>query len=176
LRFLGLEYNGATNKLKARTKKGAELEFDKWDLAAAVAATEKGNKQYIKKQGIPWKDLFQSKIFGYIQARLYAGNYSLENIEQDFKLRPSPGSWTEMYPSYGMINSTERLRRRLTKVRDGRHALSTEERQTIFNSSSLANAWLAGRLRAARKANPSELELRYRHKARHQKTVGLEYR
>jgi hypothetical protein len=29
LRFLGLEYNGATNKLKARTKKGAELEFDK---------------------------------------------------------------------------------------------------------------------------------------------------
>lgn len=40
LKFLGLTYNGATDKLYASTRAGASLEFDKQDLVQAVRARE----------------------------------------------------------------------------------------------------------------------------------------
>jgi len=37
---LGLEYNGTTDKLYARTRKGSRLEFDKEDLILAIEKSE----------------------------------------------------------------------------------------------------------------------------------------
>jgi len=36
LKFLGIEYNGETNKLRARTRKGSSLLYDKEALIDAV--------------------------------------------------------------------------------------------------------------------------------------------
>lgn len=130
LKFLGLEYDGTINKLRAKTRKGSTLLYDKEALVSAVQATEIGNKQYIRGLGKSWTDFFQSKILGYIQARLYAGSFDLANLEQDFSYTYKPGSWTENYP----------------KKID-----SSIGKPTVFNASSFANTWLLRRLKKTRK-------------------------
>jgi hypothetical protein len=126
LKFLGLLYDPWKDKIKSKTKSGTELTFTKSDLVSAVAATEKDNKQYVK--GLPrnWQDFFQSRILGYIQARLYAGKWDLNNLEQDFSYRYKPGSWAQYCPrkpTPGMLLPN------------------------VFNSSSIANGWMLDRLK-----------------------------
>lgn len=128
LKFLGKEYDFTLDKLRAKTRKGSTLLYDKEDLVSALQATEK-NKQYVRGLGKTWNDFFQSKIFGYIQARLYSGKYDLSNMEQDFSYTWEPGSWADKFPHYGY---------------------NRDEKPNVFSSSSIANTWLLKRLKATR--------------------------
>jgi hypothetical protein len=93
MKFLGLTYLHMEDKLMAETKKGSRLKFEREDLVGAVAAAEKGNKRYIPGLSGKWTDFVQSRILGFIQARLYAGSFDLENIEQDFRYSSHYNSW-----------------------------------------------------------------------------------
>lgn len=134
LKFLGLEYNGITNILKAATRNGAELKynktkliedqleklnFDKW-----YEGKPSGNKWY--KSTETWENLIKSKLFGFIQSRLYQGKWNLDDLKQSFKLDPKSGSLIEKFYE--------------TKV--------NEEKLTVFNSTTFASAWLIEKLRS----------------------------
>jgi hypothetical protein len=45
--------------------------------------------------GGSWEDYFKSRLMGFIQSRLYNGNWNLENLEQDFEMKFVRGSWMD---------------------------------------------------------------------------------
>jgi hypothetical protein len=91
LKFLGLEFDGQT--LKAKTRKGSELVFDKHNLVMDYLARE----WKTTPSSFSWSYLARSDIMGFFQARLYQGDYNLKNYSQDFRLKFTPGSWTDHY-------------------------------------------------------------------------------
>jgi len=124
LKFLGLEFDGQT--LKAKTRKGSELLFDKHNLVMDYLARE----WKTTPSPFSWSYLARSDIMGFFQARLYQGDYNLKNYSQDFRLKFTPGSWTDHY--FKWIEKLERgadHMRFLAKL-SGIHL-------TVFNSTSL---------------------------------------
>lgn len=89
LKFLGMEFDGNLNKLSASTRGGSKLVFDKMDLISSVDYADfldriNANPDSIDLDGFSmtfdkWKskytfrDLVKSKLFGFIQSRLYQG-------------------------------------------------------------------------------------------------------
>lgn len=65
LKFLGLEYDGTADRLRARTRKGADLVFDKHDLNLAVAARERalssGRSYRVPSTEFNTVDFFETK-------------------------------------------------------------------------------------------------------------------
>jgi len=94
LRFLGLEYDPETDQLRARTRNGSELLFDKQELMEAVNIRDRGGAlaweagEYSDSELTrdTWETWLKSKIQGYITARLYAGSWDLKDLQQDFSM------------------------------------------------------------------------------------------
>jgi hypothetical protein len=42
-----------------------------------------------------WKEMVNHKIFGFIQSRLYQGDWNILNLEQDFRLKYCKKSWID---------------------------------------------------------------------------------
>lgn len=134
LKFLGLTYDGTTDKLKASTRKGAELVFDKQDLVMAVKARERqtaistspGDVKSTEGSAFSWREFVTSSISGFIQSRLYSDSWNAEEITQNFELTYVRSSWVHSY---------------LARPDKGR------ERLDVFNSSSFACYHLARILR-----------------------------
>lgn len=106
LKFLGLEYDGHTDILYANTKKGSRVFLthvrrNKILNMLEIENLENRLKEVLIREGKlddpyhSWAELFESRLGGAIQARLYAGNFNLQNIEQDFRLKAGTGSWLE---------------------------------------------------------------------------------
>lgn len=95
-KFLGLEYDGIQGILRAHTREGSRLVYDKVLLVEYVrerlllSETSPKKRKY---KGV-FEDLVESTIYGLIQARLYSGSYTTEKLEQDFRLTFLSGSWT----------------------------------------------------------------------------------
>jgi len=131
LKFLGLEFDGESLSAKTRGdpalgKKGSTLVFDKHNLVKEYLAREWKTKSV----EFSWSYLARSDIFGFFQARLYQGDYNLKEYSQDFKLKFSPGSWTDHYCKW-----LEKLER--GSKHDKFIAKLTGIHLTVFNSTSL---------------------------------------
>lgn len=130
LKFLGLEYDGRRNELKAKTRKGSELKYDKQDLITIInkeADLSSINYKHYK-DGRTWESLIKSKLLGFIQSRLYQGDWNLEGYEQSFDLNPKKGSWVEHW--YHITRQKQ-----------------TNVILNVFNSTTFASEWLVSILR-----------------------------
>lgn len=137
LKFLGCEYDGNTNIFKAKTKKGSELEVtvEPENLIKIARFLESTDLRGVSSEvhlGSSWEDMIKSKIMGFIQSRIYSGNWNLEDLEQDFTLKYCLNSWTD-------------------KFKD-KHAMKTVKHLNIFNSSSVACRSLTNILRGRTKS------------------------
>jgi len=83
LKFLGLVYDGVSDTLEAKTRKGATLRYDKQDLLKALAEREAENKKERKDSYMDgagelikdsWEEFIRSSVTGFIQSRLYSGS------------------------------------------------------------------------------------------------------
>lgn len=137
LKFLGLVYDGEKDKLYADTRKGAKLIFDKQDLIKAYNNLRE-NSDWTGHDTESWRtrkwkdkftfeDLVSSKLFGFIQSRLYQGSWNMEDYEQEFRLTYKRNS----YVAYSMKLKSSALR----------------EKFTIFNSSTYASEWMVKKLK-----------------------------
>lgn len=43
-------------------------------------------------KGDSWEDYFRSRLIGFVQSRLYSGEWNLDNLEQDFDMKFVNGS------------------------------------------------------------------------------------
>lgn len=133
LKFLGLEFDGET--LKASTRKGSKLIFDKEDLIEALRerniATSPGNKDFVEDPK-SWMSFTKAQYFGFIMSRLYTGKWNLHLDEaQDFRIKFRIGSWCSEYQKWldkpTKRGSQNELLRKLVGIK-----------LSVFNSSSIA--------------------------------------
>lgn len=127
IKFLGKVFSWRDGKIRSETRSGKSLELDKRELMA----------EYDLRDGIyhpdgrpSWEIFMKSKIAGWIQSRLYIGEWSSERIQQEFEYWYNKGSWSDF-----------------NRFRD-------KESRTVldvFNSSSVASGWLVKRLKPARR-------------------------
>lgn len=130
LKFLGLEFDGTT--LKAKTRKGSELEFDKEELIDAVLDRENIKNDYKgpHKSKSTWENLIKSRLLGFIQSRLYQGDWNCENIDQCFEFNYRKYSWSWKYSHKAV------------------------ETVNVFNSTTFASEWLVKKLRSIDSMKP----------------------
>jgi hypothetical protein len=96
LKFLGLEFDG--RMFSASTRKGSRLVYTSSVKTALKQIDEKlallsstGLSENVKTE-YTWDAVFKSKYIGWVQARLYEGNWNPE-VVQDFELKFGNGSW-----------------------------------------------------------------------------------
>jgi len=118
LKFLGLEFDGRI--FRAHTRKGSFLPLgdeqkqliEMFDMIQRdqTFSTAEEVLDYLEEkvekrshtgsysdflQGNSWESYFKSRLIGFIQSRLYQGQWNLENLEQDFELKFIKGSWMD---------------------------------------------------------------------------------
>lgn len=101
LKYLGMEYDGTT--LRAHTRRGSALEVGSNIKQAIRSIRQYEQKNYTgmintmsnsrSASLVSWQEIFSSKLIGYIQSRLYQGDWELKDLHQDFNLSYIPGSW-----------------------------------------------------------------------------------
>jgi hypothetical protein len=122
LRFLGLEFDG--KKFSANTRQGSKLVLtdkikllmemfqelhDKTGILSPEELFEHINQRF-ETTGVSeklillntWEDYFRSRLIGFVQSRLYNGDWNLEGIEQDFTMKFVEGSWMSTKLSRGV--------------------------------------------------------------------------
>lgn len=128
LKFLGLVYDPWTETLRSDTKKGKTLEMklDKAgiDIETLMREHDLRYGKYHNPNAKSWEMFITSSLAGWVQSRLYSGFWQLDKFFQDFTYTFAAGSWSKTIGSKVDVN---------TEV-------------GIFNSSSIASAWLAARL------------------------------
>lgn len=135
LKFLGLEYDGVLDKLRAKTRKGSNLYYDKEDLVRAYQEREQTFKDSSNSiLGTKWQDFIDSKLAGFIQNRLYTGAWNLDEFEQDFDLSYQSGTYADYV--------TEKK----IKYYDRYFGLLPVE-FNVFNITSYASEWLVKKLK-----------------------------
>jgi len=94
LKFLGLEYDYKTKNFLANTRKGSRLMMATTfgDILASEVLSRKLDAEIGHKYGT-WRHIFESRIVGFLIARLYQGSWKSDEIEQDFRLHFSNNSW-----------------------------------------------------------------------------------
>jgi hypothetical protein len=94
LQFLGLNFDGKT--LKARTRNGADLILDHKKLEMIEEhLIEREGQSALKNRRGTWKEIFRSKLIGFIQSRLYQNKWNLRELEQNFSYTFIHGSWAD---------------------------------------------------------------------------------
>lgn len=118
LKYLGLTYHPQDGSLHASTRKGSTLSLGK-PFEKRILESESSRLEHIFNEANPYRKssraIWENKIFGLIQSRLYSGSWNINLPEQDFSWKPIHGSWGSW--------------------RDRRNI-------NIFNSSSKAIRWL----------------------------------
>lgn len=129
LKFLGLIYDGKKNELCSKTRKGANLVYDKDELIQALV-DEKVDAQMNSgsRRSKRWVDFIKSKIAGLVQSRMYLGEWAPDKILQDFVLRAETNSWVHhrCKSQWGRVSAVRRLGSEIN----------------VFNASSIACASL----------------------------------
>lgn len=67
-----MEYDGEKDQLRANTRNGSKLIYDKASLLEALESGYLG--KYRPNSGDTWERFVRSKFAGFIQARLYNGS------------------------------------------------------------------------------------------------------
>ena len=113
-KFLGLQFDGRV--LSARTRKGSTLVLSD-QLSQASSAVENleslssplmspGNTLFKLEKALhekwSWESLMKNKM-GYIMSSLYNNTWNLKKQDQDFTLKFSKGTWTDIYVSKSFI-------------------------------------------------------------------------
>lgn len=149
LKFLGLEYDGDKDLLRASTRNGSTLEYDKASLLEAIEAGYfphlDGYTKHTTRKG-NWEQFVRSKFAGFLMARLYNGSWNQEELWQSFELSFHTGSWVWRYKKWASwIHQPYYLpkgdtpwekytkRQKLNAIREG-----NATKLTVFNSTSLA--------------------------------------
>lgn len=99
LKFLGLTYDGKS--LRADTRKGSTLVANNKRIELGLINWSKFRSKGVSQKAT-FESLTKSHIWGYIQSRLYSGEWNLDNISQDFlyKIWKLPeGSWGKRFYS-----------------------------------------------------------------------------
>lgn len=95
LKFLGLTFDG--KNFSASTRKGSRLVFAR----SVRSALKQIDRRFSELEGLggiysgssdSWNRVFQSKYIGWVQARLYSGEWN-PSVVQDFELKFGNGSW-----------------------------------------------------------------------------------
>lgn len=137
LKFLGMVYDGNTETLQADTRKGSKLIYDKQDLVEAHLESHQIPENATESWFKVWKDkdtfenLVKSKLFGFIQSRLYQGSWNMSDYEQCFELTFKTDSYCGKFED---------------KIRE-----KYCEKMDIFNSTTFASEWLVKKLKTIRK-------------------------
>jgi hypothetical protein len=135
LKFLGLVYDPFKDTLSASTRSGSELElkleFKGTDLDTIIREYDIRHGLYHPTPSATWEMMLRSHLAGWIQSRLYSGYWSTDSIFQSFAYTFVSQSWS---------NKIGRKCDPSTEV-------------GIFNSSSVASAWLAAQLRGGSNKN-----------------------
>jgi len=128
LKFLGMEYDPFRNILKASTRKGSKLELELksegMDLETVIREFDIRHGLYHPNPSQSWEMMIKSNLAGWIQSRLYSGYWSTDSIFQDFSYTFASQSWSNKIG--GKCDATVKV--------------------GLFNSSSVASAWLAAQL------------------------------
>lgn len=127
LKFLGLIYNGETNELSSKTRKGKQLVIA---LEKAIKITAIATKKNVWSDKDIWLKLFQSKLGGFILASLYSGTLDLATHLDNWEISAVQRSWTKTVAK--RIYYKERIK------------------PTLYNGSSIASRWLMNKLRRKR--------------------------
>jgi hypothetical protein len=162
LKFLGLVYDPFKDELRANTRKGSKLIFDKQELMKADNMREAlrsvlpnhdlevsadletdailndlsvGNNSLKDMKLDTWDEWMLSKIKGFFVSRLYSGSWDLKELEQDFNYTFVRNSWAS---------------------RSGRW--QGDIHIDIFNSSSIACRSLLNALRSQWKHEKAQLD------------------
>jgi len=139
LKFLGLTYDGIKNELRASTRKGSTLLYDKHGLVLGkLEEWDRLAEDYPNnlKGEYTWEELIKSKLLGFIQSRLYQGSWNLDGYEQCFDLNERKGSLMHYMAK----------RRKITVPVD------------VFNSTTFASEWLVKKLSLLKYKTPPASE------------------
>jgi hypothetical protein len=134
LKFLGLIYDGRTNRIRAATRKGSDLIYDKEELVRMIYESKVKPTYEERKRATSWNSwemMIKSKLIGFIQSRLYQGDWNLDGYEQSFELNDKEGSYTNLY----------QVRWRQAEL------------ITVFNSTTFASEWLVKKLKTMKVYN-----------------------
>jgi len=156
LKFLGLEYDGVTNQLRANTRKGSKLVYDKASLLEAIEGglydTSGSVSGGIPKATQSWEKFAVSKYAGWVLSRLYNGSWNQDEYVQNFSLRYSKGTWVSEYVKWAKVQEQKEHRTKAENIRLmllGRGDLEPDDPDwlelnqdllhlTVFNSTSIA--------------------------------------
>lgn len=131
LKFLGLTYDGNLDKLMGSTRNGSTLIYDKEELVSALQNREENERSKARDSdqvlnSDTWSSFTQSKVFGFIQNRIYTGAWNLDEFEQNFQLTYEPNTYIDRYRGKLPV------------------------KLNVFNSTSYASEYLVERLRTAK--------------------------
>lgn len=143
LKFLGMVYNPWEETIRSDTRKGKSLKLTE-DWEELIIQQDRKHGIYHKEGTKTWEMFIESKLSGFLQARMYSGSWGLEDLQQDFTLTYKRNSWTKKYREEGM---------------------------TIFNSSSFASGWLYSQL-ASRKSERYRRLMRHWTEKQRKATAG----
>jgi len=142
LKFLGLEFDG--RELHANTRNGSKLLLTR-DIKQAIQAINhlehemwrdesKHSGFMSSKERVldNWYNLFKSRLIGHLVSRMYIGDWTLKDYEQDFGLKFVTTSWLDLKWQ----------------------SLKAHKPYTIFNASSYASWSLAEILRHRYNSKP----------------------
>jgi Reverse transcriptase (RNA-dependent DNA polymerase) len=102
LKFLGLVFDGESLMAKTRTGSSLKLIGKIEQLAYIINWLEaneyKQSEDYVPQLALKtnWEELFKSKLIGWIQSRMYIGEWDITEIRQDFTLQFQNQSWTQL--------------------------------------------------------------------------------
>jgi hypothetical protein len=131
LKFLGMTYDGNLDKLMGSTRNGSTLIYDKSELVSALQDREENERSKARDSdqvlnSDTWKSFTQSKVFGFIQNRIYTGAWNLDEFEQNFQITYEPDTYIDRYRGKLPV------------------------KLNVFNSTSFASEYLVERLRTAK--------------------------
>lgn len=131
LKFLGLTYDGNLDKLMGSTRNGSTLIYDKQELVSALQDREANERSKARDSdqvlnSDTWDSFTKSKVFGFIQNRIYTGSWNLDEFEQNFQLTYEPNTYIDRYRGKLPV------------------------KLNVFNSTSFASEYLVERLRTSK--------------------------
>lgn len=130
LKFLGMSYDG--RHLRADTRKGSTLIFDKGGLLNALARGHIKWYDLREKSKYSLDNFVNSHLTGFAMSRMYIGKWNLR-LDQDFRLKYEAGSWVDRYESWRKRHRWSILPHDLFNYRLAEENLKL----TVFNSSSI---------------------------------------
>lgn len=141
LKFLGKKFTFTNNPLphtqggilENSTRNSKKFLFDQHELIMKAANYDSYLMKNDGKFPSSFMEWFETKYYGFVSSRIYAGNFDLTDIQQDFTYKFVRWSWSDLHEK----RSSPRMSGRREDVK-----------MTTFNSSSFACKSISNRIKA----------------------------